>query len=145
MTGDGIPDKRRYFQEEKMKTTLRILLCVLFAACLSLAAAIPQMTRAEESVYVSDLTWTEWKMYQSSSKNLASPYAPSFNQNEAGGTLTIAGKAYEKGIRMHPDTDGISYITYDVSAYDYTRFSATVGKDSLGGPGNVQFFVYYFL
>ena len=97
----------------------------------------------ENAIVVSDLPMGEWKMFQSSSNNPASPYQPSINCNELGKDITISNMVFKKGLRSHPDTDGIAYMNYDISAYSdtYTTFSAYVGKDSTGNTGNIQFAV----
>ena len=46
-----------------------------------------------------------------------------------------------KGLRYHPDQpgedgQGIADITYDLTTYNYTRFDAIVGKDSVGAGGD---------
>ena len=67
-------------------------------------------------------------------------YQPSFNCNEAGGTLTIAGIEFQKGIRTHVDpSTGLADIVYDISGYEYDLFRAIVGKDSAGPSGKIQF------
>ncbi|MGN1446241.1 MAG: NPCBM/NEW2 domain-containing protein, partial [Eubacteriales bacterium] len=117
---------------------------ILLSASILVALIIAsQVVMAEEtdSVYVSDLECAHWEMIQSSSDNPASPYRPSFNCNEQGGTLTIAGVEYEKGLRTHPDQTAPAVFVYDISTLNYKYFSATVGKDSLGGEGLVRFVV----
>lgn len=105
------------------------------------ALVIPEIPKG--AVVVSDLEWSSWKMIASSSDNPASPYAPSFNKNEAGGTLIIGGYSFKKGIRSHPDASEPAQVVYDISKYSdkYTKFFAFVGKDSAGGAGNIQFSV----
>ena len=95
------------------------------------------------AVVVSDLEMGEWKMFVSSSSNPASPYHPSINCNEAGTDITIGNLVFKKGLRSHPDTDGVAYMKYDISQYSTTHpfFSAYVGKDSAGGTGKIQFAV----
>ncbi len=94
-----------------------------------------------EKLFLSDIEWQSWRMYQSSSDNASSPYSPSKDQNELGGTLTIAGIEFEKGLRTHPDPNYPAEFVYDISGYDYNTFYARVGKDSYGGGGHVQFIV----
>ncbi len=122
----------------------RAMAALFLASLLAIGAMmIGAMAEGETNdyLYLSDIEWKSWKMYQSSSDNPNSPYKPSINCNEQGGPLTIAGQVYDKGLRTHPDTDYPAEFVYDISMYDYTTFSATVGKDSLGGEGLVQFFV----
>ncbi len=131
------------------RNRLSRILCVLLA--LFLLPIIPlglfsvssaAKTDQTKVLYLSDIPWVSWRMYKSASDNPNSPYAPSKDQNEAGDPLTIAGILYEKGLRTHPDEGGRpAEFVYDISAYDYTTFSATVGKDSRGGDGNIQFMV----
>lgn len=130
---------KKMTRKEKRLLSLAVLWMVTI---LLLFSAFPLLTVAEEDfVYVSDLNCTYWKMFQSASDNPASPYRPSFDSNEHGGTLTIADVAYEKGIRTHPDGDAPAVLEYDISGLSYRYFTATVGKDSLGGDGLIQFAV----
>ena len=98
---------------------------------------------AADGIYLSDIEWKSWKMFGATSADDNPAYTPSRNCNEAGGTLTIAGKEYQKGLRTHPDAAYPAEIVYNISGYDFTTFSATVGKDSAAsyGYGYVQFLV----
>lgn len=99
---------------------------------------------AGEGVFLSDIDWVSYKMYEATSEDANPKYTPQRNQNELGGILTINGKGYEKGLRTHPDANYDAEFVYDISGYDYTTFSATVGKDSaaVGGYGYIQCLVY---
>ncbi len=106
--------------------------------------AVESEPEPETGVYLSDIDWVSWKMFGGTSEDVSPPYTPSRNCNEAGGTLTINGVQYEKGLRTHPADAYAAELVYDISAYEYTTFSATVGKDSaaVAGYGKVQFFIY---
>ena len=92
------------------------------------------------AAYISDMEWESWSMYGATSEDKVPAYEPSFNCNEAGGTLTIAGIEFQKGIRTHVDPSTLlADIVYDISGYEYDLFRAVVGKDSAGPSGNTQF------
>ena len=63
---------RRGFFYMKKRAFYQLLLCILCVVSLSVAVKMPQQkVYAEDAVYLSDLPFTEWKMYQSSSDNLS--------------------------------------------------------------------------
>ena len=129
------------------KTSICLLLSLLVIFSVlpiqGLAAAEEAGTRSD-AVYLSDIEWKSWKMFGGTSEDAAPPYTPSRNCNEAGGTLTIAGKEYQKGLRTHPGVGYAAEFVYDISEYNARTFSATVGKDSMAGAGNVQFIVMLY-
>lgn len=109
------------------------------------AVAKVEATPVEDGIYLSDIDWNSWSMYESSSKDAAPKYKPTRDTEENGGPIVIGGVMYPKGLRTHPDQpkdekQGFADITYDISSYNYTKFSAIVGKDSVGSVAhNVQF------
>ncbi len=137
--GDGISGDSSAFGNAMLMTEDDLAKYKADANIKDSALVIPEIPKG--SVVVSDLEWKSWKMIASSSDNPASPYAPSFNKNEAGGTIVIGGYSFEKGIRSHPDVSEPAQVVYDISEYSdkYTKFFAFVGKDSAGGYGNIQF------
>ena len=95
----------------------------------------------EDGLYLTDLDWKSWSMFESKSTDASPKYSPTVNTEENGGPIVIGGVHYAKGVRYHPDQpgddgQGIADITYDLSAYNYTRFDAVVGKDSVGAAGD---------
>ncbi len=132
-----------------MKRFLAILLAT--AMILSLLTTTIVFIGAEEEapkdeVYLSDLTPTYWQMYGGTSNDAATPYTPGYNKHyDHGGPLVMSGVTYEKGLSTHPDGSGAQFV-YDLSGYNYTTFSATVGKDdgsAAGLPGGLITFRVY--
>ena len=82
---------------------------------------------AHSTDYVTaSLTDFEWKSAVSESKNpqINKPY-----QDGADYKINVGGIEYNYGISAHPYNETTpSTITYDLSAYDYDRFTVTVGK-----------------
>jgi len=77
-------------------------------------------TPAKE-IYLSDITPTSWKMLDGCT--------PGYNVYYEDGTpLLLAGVTYEKGLSTHPGTTFDAEFVYDISDYDYTTFTAIVGK-----------------
>ena len=99
----------------------------------------------EDGIYLSDLEWSSWSMYESSSADATPKYQPTRDTEEQGGPIVIGGNMYPKGLRTHPDlpkdgNQGFADITYDISKQHYMMFSAVVGKDSVGSVANsIQF------
>ncbi len=104
-----------------------------------------EVQKLEDGIYLSDLEWTSWSMFESSSADATPKYKPSIDTEEQGGPIVIGGVMYPKGLRYHPDVpkddkQGFADITYDISKQHYTMFSAVVGKDSVGSKANnIQF------
>ncbi|MDR1692571.1 MAG: NPCBM/NEW2 domain-containing protein [Oscillospiraceae bacterium] len=136
---------------KRVKSVLTLAMAVLLASSLLCLPALAETVLLEKAggdgIFLSDLEWKSWYMFQSSSDNPDSPYAPSFDVQENGITpITISGISYAKGLRYHPDElqAGNDYswcdIVYDVGSLGKTRFYAVVGKDSVGAHnGNIQF------
>ncbi len=129
-----------------MKTTrftrlFCILLALLMVPVVALSAVVGILAEENDELILTDIEWKSWKMFQSSSDNPASPYRPSIDSQEDGSPLTIGGVVYDRGLRTHPDTAYPAEFVYDISAYDYTTFSAVVGKDSVGTSGMISFAV----
>ena len=106
-----------------MKRFLTILLAAvmtlsMFATMMVGAAATN--TSAEE-LYLSDITPKSWKMLDGCTPG----YNVYYEDNTA---LVLAGKTYEKGLSTHPGPGFDAEFVYDISGYDYTFFTATVGK-----------------
>ena len=98
------------------------------------------LTIPEGAAYVSDMPCKSWIMFGGASTDSNPPYRPSFNCNEAGGTLTIAGIGFEKGIRTHVSERTLTAdLVYDITGCGYNTFRSVVGKDSAGLSGRVQF------
>ena len=77
-------------------------------------------TLAKE-IYLSDITPTSWKMLDG--------FTPGYNvYYEDGTSLLLAGVTYDKGLSTHPGGGFDAEFVYDISDYDYTTFSAIVGK-----------------
>ncbi len=80
----------------------------------------PEAPSAEE-LYLSDIVPTGWKMFDG--------HTPGYNAYFEDGTpLLLAGVTYEKGLSTHPGGGFDAEFVYDISDYDYTAFSAIVGK-----------------
>jgi len=90
----------------------------MFATMMVGAAATN--TSAEE-LYLSDITPKSWKMLDGCTPG----YNVYYEDNTA---LVLAGKTYEKGLSTHPGPGFDAEFVYDISGYDYTFFTATVGK-----------------
>lgn len=131
---------------QRKRTFICLILSLLMVPSVfpSQVFAAGEKAETQQRIYLSDTEWKSWKMYGATSADENPAYTPSRNCNEAGGVLTIAGKEYQKGLRTHPDAAYPAEIVYDISGYDFTTFSATVGKDSAAeyGYGYVQFLVY---
>lgn len=66
------------------------------------------------------------------------PFPPQFDKNRRGGTLTLRGRTYQKGIGMQSKTR----VTYKLAA-GFREFRCLVGIDDLAGDsGSVVFRVY---
>ena len=105
--------------------------------------SVPKATEeaVEDGVYLSDIDWASWSMYHAKSTDATPEFQPTKDIQEDGNPIVIAGVHYPKGLRYHPDQpgedgQGIADITYDLTTYNYTRFDAIVGKDSVGAGGD---------
>ena len=105
--------------------------------------SVPKATEeaVEDGVYLSDIDWASWSMYHAKSTNATPEFQPTKDIQEDGNPIVIGGVHYPKGLRYHPDDpgedgQGIADITYDLTSYNYTRFDAIVGKDSVGAGGD---------
>ena len=105
--------------------------------------SVPKATEeaVEDGVYLSDIDWASWSMFESKSTDATPKYQPTKDIQEDGNPIVIGGVHYPKGLRYHPDQpgedgQGIADITYDLTSYNYTRFDAIVGKDSVGAGGD---------
>jgi hypothetical protein len=108
-----------------MKRLFTILLAAVvilstFAATIMDAAAT---TPADaEELYLSDIRPVSWKMIDDGA-------TPGYNAfHEDGTPLRLAGVTYEKGLSTHPGYTFDAEFVYDISDYDYTTFTAIVGK-----------------
>ena len=123
-----------------MKRFLTILLAavMIVSAVPSLIVGASAATDAEE-LYLSDITPTSWKMLDG--------FTPGYNTYYEDNTpLLLAGVTYEKGLSTHPGGGFDAEFVYDISGYDYTTFSATVGKTDryvAALPGSVTSFHVY--
>ncbi len=87
-------------------------------------AILSKNTAVVEEVYLDTLTPASWYGEK----------APVANQNMAGGQIAFAdGKAFNKGVSLSNAWVGglngfFAGAVYDISGYDYNRFSATVGS-----------------
>ena len=106
-----------------MNQRKRTFICLMLALLMALSVFPSQVFAAGETaetqqrIYLSDIEWESWKMFGGTSNDAAPPYTPSRNCNEAGGTLTIAGKEYQKGLRTHPGWGYAAEFVYDISSY----------------------------
>ncbi len=95
-------------------------------------------TSAEE-IYLSDITPTSWKILDGCT--------PGYNVYYEDGTpLLLAGVTYDKGLSTHPGGGFDAEFVYDISDYDYTTFTAIVGKTDryvAALPGSVTSFHVY--
>ena len=105
--------------------------------------SVPKATEeaVEDGVYLSDIDWASWSMYHAKSTDATPEFQPTKDIQEDGNPIVIGGVHYPKGLRYHPDDpgedgQGIADITYDLTTYNYTRFDAIVGKDSVGAGGD---------
>ena len=74
---------------------------------------------AGKEVYLSDIT----------PKSATALSGPFYDKNEQGEPLLLGGITYKKGIWTHPMSNKEAQAVYDISGYDYTVFSAVVGKE----------------
>ena len=72
-------------------------------------------------LYLSDIAPISWKMFEGCTPG----YDVYF---EDGTSLALAGVTYEKGLSTHPGVNFDAEFIYDISGYDYTAFTAIVGK-----------------
>ena len=108
------------------------------------------VTKDGKYTYLSDLTPASWLMYESSSADEEPLFSPFYDIQESGfegnRTINVAGKYYEKGIRLHPGNETVinplintydkyAEIVYDISSLDVNRFFTAAGKDSVGQKG----------
>jgi hypothetical protein len=93
-------------------------------------------------VYLSDLQpdaaqWNSWLDFGGFNAKVADFYRPRFDSSRDGGTLSIGGKAYHKGVALIPRT----VLEYKIAGRGQT-FRATVGiDDSVHGAGSVRLVV----
>ncbi|MFQ3228779.1 NPCBM/NEW2 domain-containing protein [Reinekea sp.] len=97
---------------------------------------VPTPPAASQYFYLSDRTETSatngWGPFEKDASN-------GENAANDGGTLSIGGSQYEKGLGVHANSD----IRYDISDQPYDRFQAFIGvDDEVGDSGSVVFEVY---
>ncbi len=87
-------------------------------------------------IYLSDLPWESYRIEGS--------YQPWYDDDTTGnGMINICDiVSYEKGVRTHPGSSYDAEVVYDISGYGCTSFTAYVGRDRNGRPGQTQFKVY---
>ena len=98
---------------------------------LSPASIANLQLRSERVVYVSDLT----PVSEHIEGRLHRPWPIRRDRSVCGGTLTLGGKVFEKGLGVHSRTE----LAYDLAGA-YTTFAATIGIDDAVRPrGSVVF------
>jgi len=129
-------DVKRFF------TLLLAAMMVLSAFAITIMDVAAATTSAEADVdelYLSDITPTSWKMLDGCT--------PGYNVYYEDGTpLLLAGVTYDKGLSTHPGGGFDAEFVYDISGYDYTTFTAIVGKTDryvAALPGSVTSFHVY--
>ena len=111
-----------------MKRFLAILLTAVMILA-TFATAIVDVAAATDTsgggsadeIYLSDITPTSWKIFDGCTPG----YNVYFEDNTP---LLLAGVTYEKGLSTHPGVNFDAEFVYDISGYDYTAFTAIVGK-----------------
>lgn len=108
------------------------------------------VTKDAKYTYLSDLKPVSWLMYEASSEDEEPAFSPYYDIQESGfegnRTINVAGRYYEKGIRLHPGNETVinplintfdkyAEIVYDISSLDVNRFYTAAGKDSVGQKG----------
>ena len=124
-----------------MKRFLSVLLAaiMILSACVAMVVGVAATNASAEEIYLSDITPTSWKMLDGNT--------PGYNvYYEDNSPLLLAGVTYEKGLSTHPGFTSDAEFVYDISKYDYTAFSAIVGKTDryvAALPGSVTSFHVY--
>ena len=124
-----------------MKRFFTILLTavMILSAFAATIVGVAATDTPDEELYLSDITPTGWKIIDGST--------PGYNVYFEDGTpLVLGGVTYEKGLSTHPGSTFDAEFVYDISDYDYTTFSAIVGKTDryvTALPGSfTSFYVY---
>ena len=128
-----------------MKRFLTILLATVMilsafaTTVIGVAATTTSAVSDVEELYLSDITPTSWKILDGCT--------PGYNVYYEDGTpLLLAGVTYDKGLSTHPGGGFDAEFVYDISGYDYTTFTAIVGKTDryvAALPGSVTTFCVY--
>lgn len=127
-----------------MKRFLAILLATImvlstFATMIVGVAATTSAVSDTKELYLSDIAPTGFKILDG--------FTPGYNVYYEDGTpLLLAGVTYDKGLSTHPGGGFDAEFVYDISGYDYTAFTAIVGKTDryvAALPGSVTSFYVY--
>ena len=98
-----------------------MILSTFVTAIIDVAATTTSTVADAEELYLSDITPTSWKILDGCT--------PGYNVYYEDGTpLLLAGVTYDKGLSTHPGGGFDAEFVYDISGYDYTTFTAIVGK-----------------
>ena len=124
-----------------MKRFLTILLAavMILSAFATMIVGVAASANGSQEIYLSDITPTSWKMLDGCT--------PGYNvYYEDGSALLLGGVTYDKGLSTHPGSAFDAEFVYDISGYNYTTFTAIVGKTDryvTALPGSfTSFYVY---
>jgi len=122
--------------------------CFLLVLIIGILSAV-EISAADSWISLTEVPMKGWRIYNGSSSDAASQHSPGINHMKEPSRQynVINGKLYENSIGAHVRAEGdkgYAIIEYDISAYDYDTFAATVGKAyaSSGLSANAKFYVY---